>query len=877
MTPFLTLVARDLLRRFSGDMSRLTVVFPNKRASLFLNDYLAAESRQPVWAPAYSTISELFRSLSPLSVADPIETVCRLFRAYTDLTHSDETLDFFYGWGEQLVADFDDVDKNLADPERLFRNLRDIKRIDAAETLTGEQERVLSQFFQGFSLEHNSVVKQKFLQLWEVMLPLYHRLNADLAADGLAYEGALYRQVAEGLQRGATVLPDDDRRYAFVGFNVLDRVEESLFACLQREGKALFYWDYDVAYTAGDGRFEAGTFLRRNLANFPGALDESLFENLRQEKEIAYVSAPTENAQARAVTPWLRRHLTTDEKRTAIVLCNEQLLQPVLHALPPEVREINVTKGFPLTHTPAFTQVEIAIGEAEAETAFDATQFLTGLARQIETAAREASPADGLLSQLYAESYFRAYTLVNRLLRLVEEGWLTVGRTTLCRLLRQVMRTASVPFHGEPAAGLQVMGVLETRCLDFDRVLMLSVNEGNLPAATRDASFIPYALRRAFGLTTVEHKTAVYAYYFYRLVQRASHVTMCYNSSTDGLVKGERSRFMTQLLVETDLPVRHFALAAGQESSAPYASPIAKPADLASRLRKLSPSAVNTYLRCPLQFYFRHVAKLREPDPAPGVIEPNTFGTLFHRAAELTYRQLTEASPAVTREALDRLTEADGRLLVKHVRQAFADEGVTENPVTLEVVRMYLMQLLENDKRLTPFTIEGMETASYTTLAVPTAGGTQEITLGGIIDRMDVVELDGRTTLRIVDYKTGGKPEAAADLAQLVTPAKDHPHYILQTFIYALTLAGQSRYPLAPALFFVHQAAGDDYDPYIPFGPDKKPLTDFTPLADEFRQALTDLLGEMLDTGRPFEPTPYPEHCANCPFATLCGQTPQKR
>ena len=488
-----------------------------------------------------------------------------------------------------------------------------------------------------------------------------------------------------------------------------------------------------------------------------------------------------------------------------------------------------------------------------------------------------ASPADGLLSQLYAESYFRAYTLVNRLLRLVEEGWLTVGRTTLCRLLRQVMRTASVPFHGEPAAGLQVMGVLETRCLDFDRVLMLSVNEGNLPAATRDASFIPYALRRAFGLTTVEHKTAVYAYYFYRLVQRASHVTMCYNSSTDGLVKGERSRFMTQLLVETDLPVRHFALAAGQESSAPYASPIAKPADLASRLRKLSPSAVNTYLRCPLQFYFRHVAKLREPDPAPGVIEPNTFGTLFHRAAELTYRQLTEAFPAVTREALDRLTEADGRLLVKHVRQAFADEGVTENPVTLEVVRMYLMQLLKNDKRLTPFTIEGMETASYTTLAVPTAGGTQEITLGGIIDRMDVVELDGRTTLRIVDYKTGGKPEAAADLAQLVTPAKDHPHYILQTFIYALTLAGQSRYPLAPALFFVHQAAGDDYDPYIPFGPDKKPLTDFTPLADEFRQALTDLLGEMLDTGRPFEPTPYPEHCANCPFATLCGQTPQKR
>ena len=878
MTPFLTLVARDLLHRFGRDLSRVTVVFPNKRASLFLNDYLAAEGSRPVWAPAYRTISELFRSLSPLRVADPIEAVCRLHRTYCEATHSNDTLDFFYGWGERLLADFDDVDKNMADTERLFRNLRDIKALDAADLLNEEQERVLQDFFQSFSLAKNSEVKQKFLSLWEAMLPIYRQFNASLAADGLAYEGALYRRVAEALPEEGVAFPPDTDMYAFVGFNVLDKVETALFDYLAQHGQALFYWDYDVAYAGDDDRFEAGTFLRRNLARFPSALPGTCFDNLRGAKDIAIVSAPTENAQARAVAPWLRAHLTADEKRTAVVMCNEQLLQPILHALPPEVREINVTKGFPLTHTPVFSLVEQYIKEQADEEAFAAGNFLDGLAARIRQAALErrehdeaADTTGRILSQLYAESYFRAYTTVGRLRLLAGSGWLDVGRTTLCRLLRQVLRQDSIPFHGEPAAGLQVMGVLETRCLDFENVLMLSVNEGNLPAAANDNSFIPYVLRRAFGLTTSEHRTAVYAYYFYRLVQRAHHVTMAYNCTADGLAKGEMSRFMTQMLVETDLPVRRMALSAERQTTAAPPPAIPKPVDLPDRFRRLSPSAINTYLRCPLQFYFRHVARLDEPQPAPDVIEPNTFGSLFHRAAELAYRELTSATPAVTREQLDRLTEAGGRLLVKHIKQAYADEGLVDNPVITEVVRMYLVQLLENDKKLTPFEIVGTEKESYTDIAVPTALGERTYRVGGIIDRLDVVQLDGVTTLRIVDYKTGGKPEAAVDVTQLVTPDKDHPHYVFQTFVYALTVCETTKWPIAPALFFVHQSAGDGYNPYIPFGPEGAPLADFTPLAAEFRSALTGLLTELMDTSRPFTATPFAEHCSNCPFASLCG------
>ena len=420
------------------------------------------------------------------------------------------------------------------------------------------------------------------------------------------------------------------------------------------------------------------------------------------------------------------------------------------------------------------------------------------------------------------------------------------------------------------------MGVLETRCIDFEHVLMLSVNEGNLPAATQDNSFIPYSLRRAFGLTTSDHRTAVYAYYFYRLIQRARRVTVLYNNTMDGLTKGEMSRFMTQLLIETDLPIRQYALSADQITSSGKLTAIAKPADLPDRLHKLSPSAINTYLRCPLQFYFRHVALLKEPQPASDVIEPNTFGTLFHRAAELTYRKLTQGSPAITRAQLDTLTEAKGRLLDEFISQSFQDNQVQPHPVVTEVLRKYLIQLLENDKKLTPFKIKDVEKASYIDLDVPTPLGTRILHIGGIIDRIDEVDINHTTTLRIVDYKTGGKPETAADMPQLVTAAKNHPHYIFQTFLYALTFCGRTPSPIAPALFFIHKAAGDDYNPYIKFGKPGSLVTDFRQLAGDFQTALTGLLAEIMDTRRPFEATPFPTHCTNCPFSTLCGRNLKK-
>ncbi len=891
MIPFLKHVADDLRKKAGNDLSRIAVVFPNKRASLFLNEYLAAEDTvipPVIWSPRYMTISEFFTSISPFRLADPIETVCRIYRLYVKLTGSRETLDFFYGWGEKLLADFDDADKNMADAKRLFRNLAEIKQIETGEYIDEEKERVLQGFFADFSLKENSQIREKFLELWNVMHPLYTRLNEELAKEGLAYEGALYRNVTEALTAESgdkTLLPAHIDKYVFVGFNVLDKVEETLFTHLRQKDKAMFYWDYDLFYCQppvcvpeygraaqrSDGSFEAGTFLRNNLAKFPNELSPEFFDNLRQEKDLEFVSAPTEAIQARSVAGWLNTRLTADEKQTAIVLCNESLLQPILHALPPGVKEANITKGYPLHHTIACRTVERAMNGLAEDT--KNLSWIDQVAELVKTEATAVSQTpDSLDKTLNTEAYFQTYTTLGRFRRLITDGWLNVEAATLHKLLRQVLHSMSIPFHGEPAAGLQVMGVLETRNLDFRNILMLSVNEGNLPHRVNESSFIPHALRREFGLTTARHKTAVYAYYFYRLIQRAEHVRFVYNCSTGNGAAGEMSRFMTQLLIETNHPIRRIALTNQQATKPVKTTAIPKPSNLPEVLKRLSPSAINTYLRCPVQFYFQRVARLKTPQPEANIIEPNTLGSVFHRTAELFYADMKQRAEGwITPQMLAPYLETKNDVLLLHyVRRAMEDEKVPSNPIVETTVKKYFRQLLRGDARLGNFRIIATETPRGLQLSVPYKDGNAEVEIAGTIDRMDLVTppYADEETIRVVDYKTGGEPEKAASMEQLFTPAPRHPHYILQTFIYSLLLTNGAKQAIQPTLFFVHKAAEENYSPAILF--EKNVMKDFRKIAGDFQKSLVQLVAEILNPDTTFEPTPTTDFCRTCPYVCLC-------
>ena len=955
METFLKQVAHDLYNKTEGNFTKVAIVFPNKRASLFFNEYLAQESDCPIWSPTYVSISELFRQSSDLSIADPIKLVCDLYKVFQKATGSKETLDDFYFWGEMLIADFDDADKNMADTHALFSNLKDLNKLmDNYDFLEEGQKEALSQFFHNFSINQVTELKQRFISMWNVLGDIYTEYKALLESQSIAYEGMLYRQVIEQLDVEA--LPYN--KYIFVGFNVLNKVEHTLFKKLNEAGKAMFYWDYDTFYL-NKTPHEAGEFIRRNLRDFPSELPASFFDNLNQPKEVTFIESPTENGQVRYLPQWIRENLTSQEKETAVVLCNEALLQPVLHALPDNVKHINITMGFPLSQTPAYSFVNALMElhtsgynpnngrylfaevisvlkhpytrqlspEAEKleqtltrdnrfyplpselkqdnvlELLFTPRRNNLDLCSMLSEALKEvaviyqqqaASHSDAF-DQLYRESLFKTYTLVNRFHTLIESKELNVQAGTFQRLLTRVMSSSSIPFHGEPAIGMQVMGVLETRNLDFRHLIMLSVNEGQLPKAGGDSSFIPYNLRKAFGMTTIDHKIAVYAYYFYRLMQRTEKVTLVYNTATDGINRGELSRFMLQFLIEWGYPVLRKQLEAAQSPQDSTPIIIEKTPDVMERMKSvfdirnnpkalISPSALNCYLDCPLKFYYKYVALLSAPDEVTADIDSAKFGSIFHYAAEHIYKDLTAHGKLISRENLETLLKDEVRL------QTYVDNGFKElffnlppneqpeyNGIQLinsAVIVKYIQQLLRNDLRYAPFTFIGSEQRIFENIEICTSTGDIQSRIGGIIDRID----SKGESLRIVDYKTGGDADTPANVQSLFIPDKKRSNYVFQTFLYASIVCKKLREKndsrlVAPALLYIHRAASENYSPVIQMGEPRKPkepVENFAQYEGDFRENLKTLLEDIFNPDISFTQTEIEDKCAYCDFRALC-------
>lgn len=956
MKSFLEYVAADLLQKYGTNLSRIAVVFPNKRAALFLNEHLARLADRPLWSPAYITISDLFRSHSQRQVADPIQLVCELHQCFTECTGIDETLDHFYGWGQLLLSDFDDLDKNMASAEHVFANLRDIHEYDDTSYLSEEQRTILRQFFSNFSEEHNSELKRRFLQLWSHIFDIYQSFNDKLLAQGLAYEGALYREVAECEE---TDFEYDT--YLFIGFNMLQQVEQTLFRRMKKEGKARFYWDYDHYYLNSN---EAGYFIAQYLSDFPNELDnheDAIYNNFTQKKNITYISAPTENIQARYISTWLRQeNRIADNRRTAVVLCNENLLQTAIHCIPTEVEKVNITTGYPLSQTPVTSFVNLLIALQtngyvtetghyrlrhvnlvlrhpyshyistavnslynelniqkiyypdvaqlskddgltllfSMEHASSTQQFnsilLLWLMSVVRLTAKAISKDEVELSPLTQESLFRMYTLLNRLSNLVESGSLNIDTITLQRLISQIVSATSIPFHGEPVEGIQMMGVLETRNIDFEHVLLLSCNEGNLPKGLSDTSFIPYSIRKAYGLTTIDHKVAIYAYYFQRLLQRASDITFVYNNSTNDGQRGEMSRFMLQMMVESGHQIHIQTLQAGQALIQRTLQPITKTDAVMQLLRKrfennlLTPSAINRYIRCQLQFFYRYVSGLIEPEnDDEDNIDNRIFGNIFHLAAQLVYEKLMQKSRIIMANDIEYLlqTEVDiERAVDEAFKQALFQIKDTARKlppldglqiINREVIIKYIRQLLEIDRRLTPFTILGLEKTVKMDYQIPIGDETFITTLGGMIDRLDsITTSDGKEQIRVIDYKTGSRrlkalPDVDAIFAQ--ESLKDHSDYYLQAFLYSYIVRLKSKdTAVSPALLFIQHAGSDDYDPKLCLGRD--PVNDIAVVSESYMKQLSSLICDIFNPTISFTPTDDKKRCATCPYAHLCGR-----
>ena len=883
MKTFLEYVAEDIINKYGTNLSRTAVVFPNKRAALFLNEHLVRLAGKPIWSPSYITISELFRRHTQLVTGDQIKLICDLYKTYTEVTESDETLDHFYGWGQVMLADFDDIDKNMADANKVFCNLRDLHELDDVSYLSPEQVETLKLFFSNFSEDKTTELKKRFMKIWSRFGDIYRLYNERLEAQGIAYEGALYRKVATD-----DSVDFDFDRYIFVGFNVLQRVEQLLFSKLQKMGKAKFYWDFDDYYLATKtghvNPSEAGHYIKQYLPYFTNELDTSdadIYRNFRKAKRITYASATTEDVQARYVGQWLKEGNRIDDgRKTAVVMCDEALLQSVIHSIPEEVNDINVTTGYPLQQTHFASLLEDIAAQHTED--YDNKQLLEWAIAMLKLMAQGHTDTSGETTgqdnQLTSEALFRTYTVVNRLLELVNNGDLDVDRRTMMRLYGEIVRTTSIPFHGEPVVGVQFMGVLETRNLDFEHLLVLSCNEGNMPKGVNDTSFIPYNVRKAHGLTTIDNKVSIYAYYFYRLMQRAEDITIVYNNAADVTSTGEMSRFMLQMLVESGHDIERLALSLPQEAGSTTCQDEKKTKEVMERLHKrfdkqrnperttpmFTPSSLNIYQKCPKRFYYRYVAEIIEPedDADDGKIDAPTFGNIFHDAVQKIYERVIAAykSHTIQPQMLKQLLANDA-----YIKGVVDDIMHPVNGIQLinaSVIITYIKQLLKIDSRLAPFTILGLENVVMKDINVKTAEGQLTTTIGGRIDRMDCVTCaDGVRRIRVIDYKTGKNN-------------KKNDGYILQSFIYSLLvdespMMNPDKLEVSPALLYIQHSAGKDFDPTVVY--EKEKVTDVSKYREEFMNTVEQIIAEIFNPEQPFACTDDKTACTHCPYSNLCG------
>jgi len=947
MNYFLEETARHILSGHSGPLSELCLVFPNRRAGRFFQRYLAGMLKQPVWSPAIMSISDLMQDLSGLQKADHLSLIFDLHQVFRKEKKSSESFDEFYHWGEMLLRDFDDIDKYLADPRDVFRNLARLKSIDEQFSyLTEEQIKAIRQFWDAFDIQSLSGEQDDFIRIWEILHKVYQSFNRRLDQKGRAYEGKIYRRVVERIRSETLNFRYD--QYVFAGFNALTPAEKKLFRELRRNGKADFYWDYDEYYLRDH---EAGRFIRSNLLEFPGH-DLDIYQDFSRDKHIRFINTPYDIAQAK-ILPDLLADLAGNKDakpdRTAIVLPDEQLLLPVLNSLPEELPSVNVTMGYPVYATPAYSfllsliQLQQNARKQEQRAAFYYQDVLSILNhqylgiirdRKIEELNRSihqhnkiyvAQPelqVDDLLGSIFKipedyntlsdyllenyerfyrllkdrsreqedslkmelESIYHVYLSVKRLKEIFSAQQAEVGTATYLRILERVIMSQSIPFRGEPLSGLQVMGILETRTLDFENLIILSMNEGIFPAAEASPSFIPFSLRKGFGLPTHEYHDAIYAYYFYRLIQRARNITLVYNSGTDGLKTGEMSRFMHQLRLESGHSISEETVVSGLDIPGEKTISVAKTAEIMDILeqydhlkggrRTLSPSALNTYLVCPLKFYFRYIAGLEEPQEITEDVDLRLFGNLLHKALHLIYKPYVGDGEDITRDDLKRLEKNEAAIehrILEAFREEYFSDLPTAQPLNLsgknllvkDIIQHYIRQLLRTDQQFVPFRPVSLERKYYGAVHFTMNGEDKQVMMKGSIDRVD----QQAGAIRIIDYKTGRPGGNIRDIASLFESKGNHA--ALQALLYC-RLYDQNRdheKPLIPGLYYFRQIYQQHFDYRLSIN--KKPVI-YDEVAGEVEEELQNVMKQLFDPGIPFDQTDDRNACRQCPYAEIC-------
>lgn len=956
MTPFLKSVADYLYNNYKENLHTLAVVFPNKRARIFFNQYLSEFVEKPVFAPKYYTITEYMQEISGRNVADQLTLLFELYEVYKSVTKSEELFDDFLFYCEMLLADFDDIDKYLVDPKQLFQNLADLKEIDAYyEFLSDAQINAIRQFWEAFSESKESPEKESFSKIWDVLLKIYIEFHQLLEQKDLASEGSAYRKAVSELETSIKEAPGN--KVIFVGFNALNNCEKRLFTYLKNQKRAEFFWDFDNYYFKRQEFHEAAWFLKDLVKNFPAPPGFSFeSELISDEKNIKIYDITTNTGQAK-ILPEIINELPPDWNlkpvNTAIALADETLLMPVLGAIPETVPQVNISMGYPLKETSVYSLASILLDLQRNKRILsdgreqyyhqdvlrilqnglisnlrnsDTEEFINNISRfnLVYIESDKLSFPNELLSSIFksginahsfvpylveilekipqliynqseqvymieGEAAFRVVTRLKRISDILSESEIDYSFKSLVRLVGKILQGETVPFSGEPLNGMQIMGILETRTLDFENLVILSMNEGVFPKSGHVPSFIPYNLRKAFELPTIEHQDAIFAYYFYRLLQRAKNIILVYTSSVQDTKSGEPSRFIHQLNYERSFNIN-------SQTIGYHIFPITKKdvvvpkSDITQKVllekyrgekkRLLSPSAINTYLNCNLRFYYRYIAGLQEPEIVLEEVEANTLGSILHKAIEQIY--LGIGKKIIDKEDLIHLKKNPDSIS-EEVLKAFWSEYLSpgkeypgsanvpisgKNILVQEVIMKYIESVIDYDITQVPFEIKGLE-EEYTCDFILNGG--IKIATGGIIDRLD--RYNGK--IRVIDYKSGKLKQNFKNIDELFDgKSSKRNDAAFQTLLYSLVVSKKLKEKdIEPGLYFVRNMRNKNYQHNLKIGDNKKTqLLSIIDIIENFEERLIQTLNEIFSTSGTFTQTEDEKYCEYCPFKQLCSR-----
>ncbi len=951
MKNFLYEITENIYKKHFNNLDKIAIVLPSKRAKLFFVNYLKQIIEKPIFLPEIITLDIFFQKNIKISKADDLTLIFILHKIYKKARKINENFDDFYPWGEMLLKDFDELDKNLVDAKSIFRNIKELKDIEKTFSIdfSEEQAEALKQFLTSFDTKPYGENRKNFIEIWRVLYEIYKKFKEELFEKNIAYDGMISREFVENIENFDIKF----EKIFFIGFNALNKSEEKLFEILKKRNIAEFYWDYDEFYL--NNKFhQASYFLRKNIKNFKSSDNVNNFNNFKNEKNIQIIASSSDVGQAKIVHQILKDNKNFFNEKTAIILNNKNLLIPVIYAMPTEIKDINVSISYPLKSTPVYSFVNYLIElqknisdkneysfyykdilnilkhqflkNNNYENALEIEKFikkskkfyfkenelqLNGLLKKIfkkNIAINEISKyilniLEEIFSELSAENIdnhiekyenagllekefiYNTYlaikslqTILNKEIEKKKDKEI-MEISTFLSLLKKIISSKNIDFEGEPLLGLQIMGLSETRVIDFENVILLSCNENILPKTSIGTSVIPYNLRRAFGLFTIENQDALFSYNFYRLLQRSKNIFLLYNNSVSENNSGEMSRFLFQIMYETDFKISKKVLSYDINFIENKEIKIKKNKKIIDDLIKInekkpiSATSINTYLTCKLKFYFSYLLNLKEENILSEEIDEMKFGILLHETMNFLYKDFENSKKLIYEKDIDIFLKKGNKKIENAIKKSiYKMYSIDENNdfgdlrVVKNILKEYVFYILKIDKERCPFEILGLEKNFSTKIKLEN----MKINIQGNIDRIDRKD----NLIRIIDYKTGSFDKNKLyfkEIEEIFSSEKRNKKQIFQIFFYSyLYQIKNNRNLISPSLFYTREIFKQKLKTSIE--KNKKEINDFVKNEkEEFEKYLKNILKEIFSEEKYFSQNKSIENCRICNFSKICN------